>query len=219
MGASWGTGICSQVEPSWRGDPSEHKWIWTQMPLVMREPHQHMAVMVLCPQHSPSADRAPSEDVTRMISFKPCNSPEGGACLPPRDNGSQSGLHSCWDEKSKSDHGGRVSGSERRGQRAGQHLQGTGRNGRERVGFGGSELRVGPSGTTGGWVGAEAVSAGAWKAVCRVLQGSLRREARLWHRRGPGGPAAGCAPTVAQLLYLKAFANLLQTILLTRDQQ
>lgn len=36
---------------------------------------------------------------------------------------------------------------------------------------------------------------------------------------GPGGPAAGCAPTVAQLLYLKAFANLLQTILLTRDQQ
>lgn len=49
--------------------------------------------------------------------------------------------------------------------------------------------------------------------------GELEGGARLWHRPGPGGPAAGHAPTVAQLLYLKAFANLLQTILLTRDQQ
>ena len=49
-------------------------------------------------------------------------------------------------------------------------------DGRERVGFGGSELwgvRGWGSGTTGGWGGAEAVSAGAWKAV-RAAVGSYR---------------------------------------------
>ena len=58
----------------------------------------------------------------------------------------------------------------------GSIFRGQGRDGRERVGFGGSELwgaGGGGSGTTGGWGGAEAVSAGAWKVV-RAAVGSYR---------------------------------------------
>lgn len=52
--ASQGHWPCSQVEPRWRGKPSEHKWIWTQMQLVMgslalavNDKSQHSSVLVV----------------------------------------------------------------------------------------------------------------------------------------------------------------------------
>ena len=57
-----------------------------------------------------------------MTCFKPSNCPEGGACLPSRERGSQFSSH--WDAKPKlAQVGGWVAVS--RGQPAGRHLQGT----------------------------------------------------------------------------------------------
>lgn len=103
--------------------------LWTQTALRGGSPaSQRTTAGAPCPQHS----RCPGgAELTPVSSFKPGNAPEGGACLPPRDGGSQ--FSSGWDAKPElAQVGGWVAGASQQG----GIFRGPRRSGRSR-GFGG----------------------------------------------------------------------------------
>ena len=67
------------------------------------------------PQHSKRCpDAAPSAELALVTSFKPGNTPQGGACLPARDGGSQ--FSSGWGAKPElAQVGGWVAGGSQQG--------------------------------------------------------------------------------------------------------